>query len=125
MTCECNHWGKESQCYRTSQQCVLLKSKSIHLSESKIKVKLRLPDPIFNVHCLNYEQFTLFSLLQLLLGPNVVCVATLLLTAVCSSWMKPSITLTADHLVTVVLLSQDTKCWLNDTTTKTQNQVKS
>lgn len=125
MTCECNQWSKETQCYRISQQCVLLKSKSIHHSESKIKVKLQLPDQIINVCCSNYKQFTLLSLLQLLLGPNVVCVATLLLTAVCSSWMKPSITLTADHLVTVVLLSQDTKCWLNYTTTKTQNQVKS
>jgi len=65
-----------------------------------------------------------FHLLQLLLGTNVVCVAALLLAAVCGPWMESSITLAADHFVTVVLLSQDTKCWLNHPTTKTQNQVK-
>lgn len=69
-----------------------------------------------NSHCCH--------LLQLLLWANVVCVATLLLTTVCCPWMKTCITLTAYHLVTVILLGQDSKCWLNYTTTKTQNQVK-
>jgi hypothetical protein len=68
-----------------------------------------------NSHCCH--------LLELLLGANVVCVATLLLPAVCCPWMKSSITLTAYHLVTVILLGQDSKRWFNYTTTKTQNQV--
>jgi len=63
-------------------------------------------------------------LLELLLGANVVCVATLLLPAVCCPWMKPGVTLTAYHLVTVILLGQDSKCWFNYTTTKTENQMK-
>jgi len=62
-------------------------------------------------------------LLQLLLWTQVVCVSTLLFTAVGSSWMKTSIAFTAYHLVTVVLLGQKTKGRFNDTTSQTQHQV--
>lgn len=54
-------------------------------------------------------------LLQLLLGAQVVGVATLLLTAVGRSRVQTSIALATDHLVAVVLLSQDTERWLDDT----------
>lgn len=64
------------------------------------------------------------SLLQLLLGAEVVCVPTLLLAAISCSGVETSIALATDHFVTVVLHSQDTKGWFNDTTTKTQHQVK-
>ena len=50
--------------------------------------------------------------------------ATFLFSAVDCSWVKSGIALTADHLVTVILLSQDTKGWFNNTTTKAKNQVK-
>lgn len=62
-------------------------------------------------------------LLQLLLGTQVVCVSTFLLTAIGGSWMKTSIAFTAYHLVTVVLLGQETKSRFDDTTTQTQHQV--
>lgn len=49
--------------------------------------------------------------------------STLLLAAVGSSGVQTSIALTADHLVTVVLLGQKTEGRLNDTTTETEHQV--
>jgi hypothetical protein len=55
----------------------------------------------------------------------LVGVTTLSLTAVGSTRRKTSITLTTDHLITVVLGSQSLKRGLNNTTTKTENQVKS
>jgi len=38
--------------------------------------------------------------------------------------MKTGVTFAADHLVAVVLLGKDTERRLNDTTTKTEDQVK-
>ena len=65
------------------------------------------------------------SLLQLLLGSEVVAVTTLLLPAVHGSGVEPGVAHTTDHLVTVVLLSQDTQRWLNNTASQSQHQVKS
>jgi len=45
------------------------------------------------------------------------------LTAVSGTLWKTSVTLTADHLITVVLGSKNLKRWFNDTTTKTENKV--
>lgn len=64
------------------------------------------------------------NLLQLLLGAQVVCVSTLLLAAICGSGVKTGVAFTADHLVTVVLHSKNSEGGFNDTTTKTQHQVK-
>ena len=64
------------------------------------------------------------SLLQLLLGSDVGGVTTLFLAAVGCPGMKSGVTLAANHLVGVVLLSQQTEGGLDDTTTKTQHQVK-
>ena len=55
----------------------------------------------------------------------MVAVTTLLLTAVVSTRRKTSVALSADHLITVVLLSEDSEGRLNDTTTKSEDQVKS
>jgi hypothetical protein len=52
-------------------------------------------------------------------------VATLSLTTVGGTRRKTSITLTTDHLFTVVLGSQSLKRGFNDTTTETEDQVKS
>ena len=60
---------------------------------------------------------------QLLVGSDAAGVAALLLSAVDCSWVKSSIAFTADHLVTVILLSQDAKGWFNNTITKAKNQV--
>ena len=65
------------------------------------------------------------GLLQLLLGSDVGGVTALLLATVGCPWVKSSVALSANHLVCVVLLSQETKGWFDDTTTKTQHQVKS
>jgi hypothetical protein len=51
-------------------------------------------------------------------------VSTLSLTAVGGTRRKTSITLAANHLVTVVLAGQSLQRGFNDTTTKTENQVK-
>ena len=48
----------------------------------------------------------------------------LLLAAVGSPGVKPGVALAANHLVGIVLLGQETKGRLNDTTTQTQHQVK-
>jgi hypothetical protein len=50
---------------------------------------------------------------------------TLSLTTVGSTRRETSIALTADHLLTVVLGSQSLQRGFNDTTTKTEDQVKS
>uniref|UniRef100_A0A2M3ZMK6 Putative ubiquitin/40s ribosomal protein s27a fusion n=1 Tax=Anopheles braziliensis TaxID=58242 RepID=A0A2M3ZMK6_9DIPT len=65
----------------------------------------------------------MYRLLQLLLRAQVVGVATLLLTAVCRSRVQTSIALATDHLVAVVLLSQDTERRLDDTTTQSQHEM--
>ena len=62
-------------------------------------------------------------LLELLLWADVWSAATGLLTAVGCTWVKAGVALAADHLVAVVLLSQDTEGRLNDTTTETKDQV--
>ena len=51
--------------------------------------------------------------------------STLLLAAVVGSWVEPGVTLSANHLVAVVLLGQNLHRWLNDTSTKPQHQVES
>ena len=48
------------------------------------------------------------DLLQLLLGAQVVGVSALLLAAIGGTWMQTSIALTANHLVAVVLLGENT-----------------
>eukprot|EP00195_Chlamydomonas_chlamydogama_P012067 CAMPEP_0202894468 /NCGR_PEP_ID=MMETSP1392-20130828/3875_1 /ASSEMBLY_ACC=CAM_ASM_000868 /TAXON_ID=225041 /ORGANISM="Chlamydomonas chlamydogama, Strain SAG 11-48b" /LENGTH=112 /DNA_ID=CAMNT_0049579189 /DNA_START=152 /DNA_END=487 /DNA_ORIENTATION=- len=63
------------------------------------------------------------SLLQLLLGPQLVGVAALLLTAVLGAGVQAGIALAADHLILVVLPGQDLQRWLNDATAQTQHQV--
>ena len=65
------------------------------------------------------------SLLQLLLGSEVVAVATRLLPAVGCSGVESGVAHPADHLVTVVLLSQDAQRWFNDSSSQSQHQVKS
>ena len=60
-------------------------------------------------------------LLQLLLGSQLGGVATRLLSAVGGPGVKPGVALTANHLVTVVLLGKETQGRLNDTTTKTEH----
>lgn len=54
-------------------------------------------------------------ILQLLLGAEVVSVATLSFAAVGCTGMEASIALAADHLVAVVLHSQDPEGGLNST----------
>lgn len=63
------------------------------------------------------------SLLQLLLGTQVVGVSTLLLATVGGTRVQTSVALAADHLVAVVLLSQDSQRRLNDTTAQTEHQM--
>lgn len=65
------------------------------------------------------------SLLQLLLGADVVGVTALLLPAVGGTGMEPGVALAANHLIAVILLGQNTKGWFDDTTSKTENQVES
>lgn len=65
------------------------------------------------------------SLLQLLLWADVIGVTTLLLATVRRSLVETSITLSTDHLVTVVFLGQDAQGGLNDTSSKTKDKVKS
>jgi hypothetical protein len=64
-------------------------------------------------------------LFYLLLGTELVGVTTLSLTAVGSTRRKTSVALTADHLFAVVLGSQSLQGRFDDTTTETENQVKS
>ena len=64
------------------------------------------------------------SLLELLLWSQRCGVTALLFSARgCSSWQS-SVTLSADQLFTVVLSSQGLQGWFNNTTSKSQNQVK-
>jgi hypothetical protein len=85
-------------------------------------------------------------LLDLLLRPQLVGVATLLLAAVGCTWWETSlgkslrvstpastaslslkctyVALSADHLVAVVLARQRLERWLDDTTPQSQHQVK-
>ena len=62
-------------------------------------------------------------LLKLLLRPQLVGTATLLLSAVGGTRRKTSIALAANLLITVVLPSQHSKRRLDGTTTKTKNQM--
>jgi hypothetical protein len=59
----------------------------------------------------------------LLLNTELVGVATLLLAAVSGTRRKTSIALAADHLLAVVLGGKSLQGGLNDTTTKTEDQV--
>lgn len=64
-------------------------------------------------------------LLQLLLGAQIVGVSALLLAAVGSTRVQTSVALAANHFVAVVLLGENAKRGLNDTTTQTEHQVQS
>ena len=59
---------------------------------------------------------TVHGILQLLLGAKVVGVSTLPLVAVGGTRVKASVALSANHLVTVVLLGQNAHSWLENTT---------
>lgn len=50
---------------------------------------------------------------------------TLLLSAVGGTWGETGVALAADHLVTVVLAGEGLERWLDQTTTETEDQVKS
>ena len=63
----------------------------------------------------------LARLLQLLLGSQVGGVSARLLPAVGGPGVQPGVALSADHLVAVVLLGEDTQRGLDDATTKTQH----
>ena len=62
-------------------------------------------------------------LLQLLLWSEVAGVTTGLLPAVGGPGVQPGVALPADHLVTVVLLGQQTQGGLNDTTPEPEDQM--
>ncbi len=63
------------------------------------------------------------SLLQLLLGAQLVAVSALLLAAVNSAGVKASVALAADNLVAVVLAGQHLERGLNDATPEAEHQV--
>lgn len=63
------------------------------------------------------------SLLQLLLGAQLVAVSALLLAAVYRAGVKASVALAADNLVAVVLAGQHLERGLNDATPETEHQV--
>ena len=52
-------------------------------------------------------------------------VSEFFLTTIGGSGMKTSITFTANHFVGIVFLGQKSQGWFNDTTTKSQHQMKS
>merc|ERR1719481_572762 len=62
-------------------------------------------------------------LLQLLFWSEVAGMSASLLPAVSSPWVQPGIALPTDHLVTVVLLCQDTERGFNHPTSQPQHQV--
>jgi hypothetical protein len=64
-------------------------------------------------------------LLDFLLRSQLIAVSALLLSAVLGSWVKTSIALSANHLLTVVLSSQGLEGRLNDSSEQPQNQVQS
>ena len=63
-------------------------------------------------------------LLKLFLGTKLIGVSALLLSTVGSSWWKSSVTLTADSLLAIELLSQKSKGRIVNSSTKTKNKVK-
>jgi len=63
------------------------------------------------------------SVLDLLLGPQLVAVATLLLAAVDCPGVKTCITLAADHLVLVVLAGERLERGFNDATAEAEDEV--
>lgn len=63
------------------------------------------------------------SLFELLLGPDVVGVAALLLPAVGRPGVEAGVALAADHLVAVVLLGEDPQGGLDHTSPQPQHQV--
>jgi len=64
-------------------------------------------------------------LLELLFWSKLVGVTTLLLSAVGGTGRETGIALSADHLVTVELGSKGLQRWLDDTTTETEDEMKS
>ena len=70
------------------------------------------------------EQCPQRKLLQLLLHTQVVGVSALLLSAILSTRVKSGIAFTADHFVAIVLLCQQSQTGLNNTTTKSEHQMK-
>uniref|UniRef100_A0A453GZZ4 Uncharacterized protein n=1 Tax=Aegilops tauschii subsp. strangulata TaxID=200361 RepID=A0A453GZZ4_AEGTS len=61
--------------------------------------------------------------LDLLLGPQLVAVATLLLAAVDSPWMQPGVALAADHLLLVVLAGEGLERGLDDAPAEAEHEV--
>lgn len=62
-------------------------------------------------------------LLQLLLGPQIIGMSTLLLPTICRTWMQPGVALAANHLVTIILLGQDPERGLDDAASQSQNEM--
>ncbi len=73
----------------------------------------------------NCAVYICYNLLELLLRAQLIRVTTLLLSTVGRTGRQTSVTLTTDHLVTVVLSGQHLQRRLNSTTSKTKNQVQS
>ena len=73
--------------------------------------------------CLLTKHNAAFSLrlllLQLLLGAEVVGVSTFLLAAIHGASMKARVTFATNHLLAIILASEDSQRGLDDTTTKT------
>jgi len=65
----------------------------------------------------------MFSLFQFLLWSDIICMATLLLTTISCSWVKTSVALATDHLVTIVFLCEYTQRGFNDASSETKYQM--
>lgn len=66
-----------------------------------------------------------YNLLQLLLWADVICMTTLLFSAISRSRVEAGVTLATDHFVAVILLSQYTQRWFDYTSSKTKYKMKS
>uniref|UniRef100_A0AC34QAK5 Gustatory receptor n=1 Tax=Panagrolaimus sp. JU765 TaxID=591449 RepID=A0AC34QAK5_9BILA len=90
------------------------------------KIEFRKKEVRFYSAAVRYTAYNKTNFLfDLFLDAEVIGVTTFLLAAVGGTRRQTSIASTADLLFTVVLLSKLTKRWFNDTTTKTEDQVKS
>ena len=67
----------------------------------------------------------MYNLLQLFLGAKLSGVSTLLLAAILSTRWETSIAFTADSLVAVESLGQQSKRWIVNSSSQTKNQMKS
>uniref|UniRef100_A0A453IK05 Uncharacterized protein n=1 Tax=Aegilops tauschii subsp. strangulata TaxID=200361 RepID=A0A453IK05_AEGTS len=61
--------------------------------------------------------------LDLLLGPQLVAVATLLLAAVDSPWVQARVAFAADHLLLVVLAGKSLQGWLDDASAEPEDEM--